>query len=192
MLQKLIEWDKELFLFLNSKHISWLDPAMLFLSSYTAWILAFIFMTVLVYVKADAWKKVSALFFMLSVGVSALLTNIIKLIIERPRPIHNQAWTDSIHAIEKYSESFSFFSSHSATTFSMAVFFFLFFRKQSKLYGILAIVWSASVAYSRIYVAKHYPLDVLIGILFGTAIGIIGYKLLVLYKERKEPLTPLS
>ncbi|WP_029903715.1 phosphatase PAP2 family protein [Prevotella sp. 10(H)] len=189
MLDKIRYWDEELFLFLNSKHMDWLDPIMLFLSSYTNWILACLLMSILIYYKAEVWKKTGVFFFLLSVGMSALLTNIIKLIIERPRPIHNELWEGTIHAIERYSHSFSFFSSHSATTFTMAVFFMLFFWKK-KIYGYLALLWAAVVAYSRIYVAKHYPFDVLVGILFGIMMGILGYKVFQSFKRRKEPLKP--
>lgn len=37
MIEKLIETDKEFFLYLNSKHASFLDPLMLALSSYEMW-----------------------------------------------------------------------------------------------------------------------------------------------------------
>jgi len=189
MLDKLQYWDEELFLFLNSKHAGWLDPIMLFLSSYADWVLACLIMAALIYFKADIRKKTGVFFFLLTTGASALLTNIIKLIIQRPRPIHNELWVDSIHALEKYSHSFSFFSSHSATTFTMAIFFYLFFHKQ-KLYGSIAIIWAAVVAYSRIYVAKHYPCDVMGGIIFGIMIGILGYKLFQSFKKKKELLRP--
>lgn len=185
MLDKLIEWDSELFLFLNSMHFSWLDPIMLFLSSYSCWILACLIMLILIYIKQKRFRNISSLFFLLSIGASALFTNIIKIIIARPRPIHNAEWEDAIHAIEEYEKSYSFFSSHSATTFTMAVFFFLFYRS-NKLYGFIAILWAAVVAYSRIYLAKHYPLDVFCGIVFGTFIGILGYRLLIYYQKQKE------
>ncbi len=189
MLHKLIEWDKELFLYLNDKNIVWLDPVMLFLSSYVDWILICLLMAFLIYFKEKIWKKTAVLFFFLSIGISGLLTNIIKRIVERPRPIHNEAWSDFIHAIEDFEASYSFFSSHSATTFSMAVFFFMFFRN-NKLYGYMAIGWASIVAYSRIYLAKHYPFDVFCGILFGTIVGILGYKLFELYIKKKERLEP--
>lgn len=191
MLRKIIEWDKELFLYLNSKHIGWLDPVMLFFSSYHFWVIMCILMAVFIYYRLEVWKKTSVIFFLLSIGASALLTNIIKMMVERPRPIHNQDWTGVIYAIERYSSSTSFFSSHSATTFTMATFFFLLFRKTGyKYYGYLAIIWATIVAYSRIYLAKHYPIDVVCGILFGITIGIIGYKLLEYYKKRKTELRP--
>lgn len=184
MLEKIIEWDKELFLLLNGKHVDWLDPVMLFLSSYLNWFLVFFILLALIYRKSNEWKRTASFFFISSIAASALLTNIIKRIIERPRPIHNELWQGTIHAIEKYSNSFSFFSSHSATTFTMAIFFLLLFREK-KLYGILATIWATLVAYSRIYVAKHYPSDVLIGIFFGTIVGILGYMMFEQFKKRK-------
>jgi len=73
----------------------------------------------------------------------------------------------------------------------MATFFLLLFRKiGSKYYGYLAIIWATIVAYSRIYLAKHYPIDVACGILFGITIGIMGYKLLEYYKNKKTGLNP--
>lgn len=185
MLDKLLEWDQELFLYLNGKHISWLDPVMLFLSSYANWIIVCIIMLVLIFLNAGARKWIASVFFLGSIGMSGLLTNIIKIIIARPRPIHNEAWNDVIHAIESYENTYSFFSSHSATTFTMSVFFFLFFRLK-RWYGILAVMWAAVVAYSRIYLAKHYPIDVFVGALFGTLIAIFGYMLYKYYVKKRE------
>lgn len=31
------DWDRELFMYLNSKSVPWLDPIMILLSTYTAW-----------------------------------------------------------------------------------------------------------------------------------------------------------
>lgn len=187
MLEKIVELDKEVFLFLNSKHIHFLDPVMLVLSSYPSWIVVCIIMAVMIYYKDKAKNILASLFFLVSIGMSGLLTNIIKVIIARPRPINNTDWEGTLHAIEKHSDTFSFFSSHSATTFTMAVFFFLFFRT-NKLYGWIAIVWATVVAYSRIYLAKHYPIDVLCGILFGIVIGILGFKVYEHFKKRNQKL----
>lgn len=191
MIHEIIEWDERLFLLLNGKYVGWLDYVMVFLSSYLCWVLSALLMLTFVYLKSDSWKKMTALFFAMTVAMSALITNIIKPIIARPRPIHNEEWDGVIRALEGTSDmSYSFFSSHSATTFSMAVFFFLIVRKLklSLYYGWAAILWAAAVAYSRIYVAKHYPLDVLCGTLFGIMMGIVGYRLLLLYQRKKDSL----
>ncbi len=189
MLDKIIEWDQELFLLLNGMHTGWLNPIMLFLSSYLCWILACLTMLAIIYFKSYSWRKLASLSFLITVGMSALITNIIKVIVERPRPIHNPDWQGLIYALEGTTDtSYSFFSSHSATTFSMAVFFALITRKiqLSRFYGYAAIIWASAVAYSRIYVAKHFPLDVFCGILFGIGMGVIGYELLQHYIKNKS------
>lgn len=191
MIHELIKWDEKLFLLLNGKYVGWMDYVMVFLSSYLCWVLSALLMLAFIYLKSDSWKKLTSLFFVLAVGFSALITNVIKPIIARPRPIHNEEWDGMIRALEGTSDtSYSFFSSHSATTFSMAVFFFLVVKKlkHSAFYGYVAIVWAAAVAYSRIYVAKHYPLDVLCGTLFGILMGIVGYRLLLLYQRKLSRL----
>lgn len=192
MLDKLIQWDQELLLYLNSKHTAWLDPVMLVLSSYWCWIIVCLLLVAFIYIKSNGWKKLTSFAFLFSIGMSALLTNLVKMMVGRPRPIHNEEWEGIIHAIEKYSTSTSFFSSHSATTFTMAIFFFLFVshNKINRIYGYLTIVWAALVAYSRIYLAKHYPSDVAIGTLFGILIGIVGYKLYEYYIREKAVLRP--
>ena len=40
------------------------------------------------------------------------------------------------------------------------------------------VLWSIMVAYSRIYVGVHYPIDVLCGLLFGAISGWTFYKVL--------------
>lgn len=188
MLQHFLDWDKNLFLYLNSKHSVYLDPIMLFLSSDIGWTLVSLLLLGVTYFKGGVYKKAASLFFLIALGACALLTNIIKEIVQRPRPIHNAAWNNTIHAIEDFDNSYSFFSSHSATTFTMAIFFFLFFRMKNKLYGYVAIFWASTVAYSRIYLAKHYPSDVICGILFGIAMGILGYKLFEYYIKKQGAL----
>jgi len=187
MLERLLDWDKEFFLYLNSINATWLDPVMLFLSSYFNWILGFLIMLALILYKGTNWRKTASIFYLLSLGMSALLTNIIKIIIARPRPIHNQEWKGLIHAIEFYEGSYSFFSSHSATTFAMCVFFFLYF-KGKRWYGYIALVWATIVAYSRIYLGKHFPLDVFCGIVFGSLVAIAGYKIYEYYIKGKTDI----
>lgn len=190
MFETLIEIDKQIFLFLNSLNREWIDPLMLMLSSYISWTIIFSLLGLLIFLSEKKFKVVAVLFYIGSVATSTLVTNILKLIIQRPRPIHEQNWQGIIHDIEKYSAAYSFFSSHAATTFCIAM-FVLLSVKTKRFIGILAVLWAFGVSYSRIYVGKHYPGDVLVGILFGSLIGYIGYigyRLFCRYATHKESL----
>ncbi len=182
-LSTIIDWDKELLLYLNSKHYDWLDPIMLGLSSFTSWTIVCLLIIFFMIYKGGVWRKSAPVFLVFSVGACIVLTNILKLFVARARPIHIEAWSDILHAIEEYESSYSFFSSHSSSSYCMAVFSLLFFR--NKIYTCAILSWATAVAYSRIYLAKHYPLDILCGMAFGIMIGILGYKIFERYKASR-------
>ena len=48
----------------------------------------------------------------------------------------------------------------------------------------LMIPWSVMVGYSRIYVGKHYPLDVICGLIFGLCSGYLFYNLFKALERR--------
>lgn len=185
MIEKLVEIDKEIFLFLNSKHQTWLDPLMLALSSYIFWGVLFALFATFIFFKSEKSKIVSVGFYTVAVVMSSLGTNVVKLIIQRPRPIHEEEWEGVIHNIEKHSAAYSFYSSHAATVFCIAMFVWLFFKPQ-RIYGVVAFLWAIGVSYSRIYVGKHYPGDVLFGTIFGLLCGYVGYKLLEKFVLKKD------
>ncbi|MDL2255207.1 phosphatase PAP2 family protein [Parabacteroides sp. OttesenSCG-928-K15] len=167
------EWDKELFVYLNSKHIPWLDPVMLFLSNQWVWtfVCLAVFLLILFYKKQP--DKRAALFYAGGLLSTFLVNNLLKLVFMRPRPGNEDLLKEIIHQLEEMGKSFSFFSSHSSASLFVAMFGTFFFR--NTYYGIALFVWAFSVAYSRIYVGKHYPLDVFVGIAFGLLMGYITY-----------------
>lgn len=187
MFEYLIEIDKQIFLFLNGLNKSWADPVMLTFSSYISWTIVFVVLGVLIYFSQKKYRLQALFFYAGSVTASTVLTNALKLVIQRPRPIHEEVWTGVIHNIERYSEAYSFFSSHAATTFCIAV-FTLLNVPHKRIYGVLALLWAFGVSYSRIYVGKHYPGDVLVGILFGSLVGYLGFRFYKRYVDRKESL----
>lgn len=187
MIDKLVEIDRTIFLFFNSKNHELLDPLMLALSSYVMWGIVFAIFGAVLFFKSKVYRLASVIFYMAAVAISSLGTNLVKLIIQRPRPIHEEAWQGVIHDIEKYSAAYSFYSSHAATSFAIATFVWFYFKSQ-KVYGVVAFTWAVGVSYSRIYVGKHYPGDVLFGILFGLLCGYVGYRLLEKYNIKKEGL----
>lgn len=183
-MHQIIDFDKQLFLDINRQHAEWLDPVMLFFSSYTAWgiIAGLIFLYVL-FVKSKERRWLAACFMFFSVAATNLSNQLIKVIVERPRPIHETAFLDVIHAIEKFDTSYSFFSAHSSSSFALAIFASLVVRRN--WFTVSTVLWALIVGYSRIYVGKHYPMDVVVGILFGSLMAVFSWKLYCYFKKRK-------
>ncbi|MDU6902751.1 MAG: phosphatase PAP2 family protein [Veillonella sp.] len=48
---------------------------------------------------------------------------------------------------------------------------------QKRYLGILALLGSIVVAFSRVYLFAHYPTDVLTGLVLGIIVGFIAWKL---------------
>ncbi|MDR2801974.1 MAG: 1-acylglycerol-3-phosphate O-acyltransferase, partial [Prevotellaceae bacterium] len=178
MLDFIITIDKQVFLFLNSLHCAWLDPLMLFASGKWSWVLLYAGMLFFFFWKRP-WKAGVLAF--LAVALTFALTDqlggVIKHAVLRPRPCQELAGL--LYSLEDCGGRFaSFVSNHAANMFGSATISALIFRKRHYTVGIYA--WAALVAYSRIYVGKHYPLDLLGGALLGIT---LGYLVFLLYKK---------
>ncbi len=77
---------------------------------------------------------------------------------------------------------FSFPSDHAVMAGAVAAGLLLAHRRL----GIVAVVAALLMAFSRVYIAAHYPWDVLAGLLLGAAVALAGWALL------RVPLTALT
>ncbi len=180
-------WDRDLFLYLNSKHNPWFDPIMYAVSTYTAWMLICVSIIVFMIYRNRIWGKRAAVFMLMGVAMNSITNNIIKILIMRPRPSNEPDLQDIIHQLGDPDNHYSFFSAHSSNSICLALFSTLYFR--NKYYGILIFAWAMTVAYSRIYVGRHYPLDIICGILFGLLTGWISDWLYQMYRNKKTSQT---
>lgn len=175
------QWDSDLLVLINSKRSEWLDSLMTAISNH--WVFAIVCAVVCVLIAYKCRKNgLTAIFFLIG-GLAAAsgLNNLLKIIVRRPRPC--ESLLGSINILEDCGDAFSFFSAHSSNAFCLALFSSLLLR--NKWYAIIINIWAVTVAYSRLYVGKHYPLDVLCGIIFGSAIGFLTFELFSLYKTSK-------
>lgn len=74
---------------------------------------------------------------------------------------------EQIRRLDGYGGRWTFPSNHAANFFSLASVLTFFYRKQRWIPWLIAVL----VAYSRVYVGRHYPLDVLAGAILGFVIG---------------------
>ena len=102
---------------------------------------------------------------MLAIGLASLLANqVLKPLVSRERPFVS---TPEILVIGSRPGDASFPSGHAANAFAGASVLARRLRTQRILWWALAVL----IAYSRIYLGVHYPLDVLGGALLGWACG---------------------
>lgn len=176
-------WDRELFLYLNSKHTPWLDPIMYLISTYTVWALVCISIIVFMVYRDRVMGQRAAVFMLVGIAINSITNNIIKVLIMRPRPSHELDLQDIIHQLGDPDNHYSFFSAHSSNSICLALFSTLYFK--NKYYGIVIFAWAMTVAYSRIYVGRHYPIDIVCGILFGLLSGWFSNWLYQKYRHKK-------
>ena len=91
---------------------------------------------------------------------TAAVSDLIKLAVSRDRPVD--------HPLVPEPTSHSFPSGHAATSFACAATLAPFVGRRGAL---VLYVLAAAIAYSRVYVGVHYPLDVIAGAALGLVVA---------------------
>lgn len=184
-----LSFDEWLFFQINNLyHSPALDWFFLFFSFYPLiiWLLIGL-LIVLIEERKDTlfiFRLTLALF--LAGGLSSI---IIKPLVARPRPDISHG-NQVIIVPEKpaavpFNNNFAFPSGHAAVAFAGA---YIVSREESsrqhkkhskhykKIARWLFFLFAALTAFSRIYLGKHYPLDVFVGALLGVLIGFVTWR----------------
>ena len=190
----MLKLDKQLFLLINGAHAPWLDAVMTFVTSAYTWIPFYVLLFVYIIIKkeynlgnpfkkrdgtrndvivAGGWKI--AVFILAATLLTFLLTDqisagVIKPLFHRLRPSHDPATENIARFITGRGGMYGFVSNHAANFFGLAAITTLFIRK--KWYTWIIFFTATLVSYSRIYVGKHFPGDVICGAILGYAIGL--------------------
>ncbi|NRB58772.1 MAG: phosphatase PAP2 family protein [Winogradskyella sp.] len=179
MLERLLELDTDLFVYLNGLGSETWDWLWLAITNKLTFVPLYALLLFLIY-KKMGWK--SLLMIMVVITLMILFTdqttNVVKRSVLRFRPCACDEIKDFIRFIaERCSSQRSFFSGHASNSMAAAVFGGLVLRPYYKRLIFILLVWAFLVAYSRIYVGVHFPVDILCGMTFGALAGFGFYKL---------------
>jgi len=186
MIERLKDWDAELFMLINGSHSDFFDFIMYWASDKFIWIPLYLYFGYLIYKEYQIKGLISLAFISITIILSDQgATHLFKNVFLRLRPCHEPGLQTFIHLVNSYcGGKYGFLSAHAANSFAVAGFLYLFIGKESTYLKYILAVWLLIIAYSRIYLAAHYPGDVLAGAIFGTAIGITVFKLYLFVLSR--------
>ena len=164
--------DKKLFYLLNTNmKCKVLDKLMIYITQ-----LGGVIFTVSLCLALIAFGKnhVRHLGFEVLTALSAttLLVHIIKKIVSRERPYNI---LENINTFNLKLKDYSFPSGHTAASFSIATILYLNIPQLMIPVMLLALL----VGISRIYLAVHYPSDVLVGFIVGSVTSIFTHSYLM-------------
>ncbi|MFV1959851.1 MAG: phosphatase PAP2 family protein, partial [Planctomycetota bacterium] len=125
---------------------------------------------------------------LIGIGLAMLLAEILWATVDRPRPPHVYEHLlttpaemascadhpDALVVRKPISNSPSFPSRHALTIGVFVTALWL----ASRRVGVLAILYGTVAAVGRVYGAKHWPSDVIAGVVFGVAIGWLTWRLI--------------
>lgn len=161
--------DRNIFFLVNNlPHNAILNSFFSLLSGIGSWGIVWLVILVVLFTVEEIEDKRCFLSLILAVVLSLILCDfLIKNIVQRPRPAY------ILHQIVEVGDTrrdFSFPSGHTTLSFAGAYVLALHHKKLKKYYFILAFL----IAFSRIYLGKHFPSDILGGIALGLAVGYIS------------------
>lgn len=188
MLDRLLELDTELFLFLNKLGSSTWDSLWLIITDEYTFVPLYAILLFLIY-KKYGLKPLLIMVLVIAgmITFTDQMTNLFKDGFMRPRPCRvDELYDLGMRYINERCGKFGFFSGHSSNSMAAAVFGGLVLRPYFKNLIFILLFWSFIVAYSRIYVGVHYPIDIVCGMTFGALAGFGFYKLNTYLLKRFE------
>ncbi|MFA5325949.1 MAG: phosphatase PAP2 family protein [Bacteroidales bacterium] len=190
----LINLDKELFIYLNGCNSAFFDPIMIFFSKIWIWIPLYVAIITWIFIKKK-WKigLIALAAILICFGLSDQISVAIKNCVERLRPCEDPSLVSTVRLLEKSGGLYGFVSSHASNVFGLAILTSFIIKVNIYSYSIFS--WASIVSYSRIYVGKHFPGDVICGIILGLIIGYTVFHIFKFvtrkFKNKKKPCTAL-
>lgn len=166
MLDLINSLDYKIFNFIN-KYVEEnlvIDNMMIFFAEYAQFL--FPLVLIILWLINKGKGRIVVFQTILAFGVALILTKFIKLLFYRDRPFVSLL---DINQLVDHSINSSFPSNHATSALVIAVSIYLFYKRL----GTACLIIAFGIAFSRIWVGVHYPVDVIAGIVFGIFISLL-------------------
>ncbi|MDR0699719.1 MAG: phosphatase PAP2 family protein [Tannerella sp.] len=187
MLEKILDYERDIFICLNSHHTLFENQFMWLFSGKIVWVPVVVTFIVALFCKNPTYWKESLVFLAAVAMVITLCdqfsSGICKPLFVRFRPTHHPEFMDNVQTVFGYrGGSYGFISSHATNAFGFATLTSLIFRY--RFYSIMLYLWATVNSYSRIYLGVHFISDIIPGIIMGIFFGWLVFKLFVFAREK--------
>ncbi|RME03866.1 MAG: phosphatase PAP2 family protein [Planctomycetota bacterium] len=183
------QWDKHLFYILNQNKIPYpLEKLALWFHSNLNYLIPLAIAMGIAFLKGRPKERRFVAWLLILIIVVGLGNKGLKYIFQRPRPPYT---LDKHHLQLRVprstipSSSYSFPSGHSAFFFALAL--YTSWHYPSLLLILLSYLLASFVAFSRIYLGVHYPLDILGGFASGSTFAALILLLQCHWTKSKTP-----
>ncbi|MDR1406614.1 MAG: phosphatase PAP2 family protein [Tannerella sp.] len=178
MLERILDIEREAFLWLNGGHTPFWDSVIWLYSGKVVWIpVAALILFMLFYGKNPKESLLILLFLVLALTLcDQFASHVCKPLFTRLRPTHHPDFMHDVQTVYGYRGGmYGFISSHAANAFGFAVFTSLLLR--NRWYAVCMLAWALIMCYSRIYLGVHFISDIVPGIFTGMLFGFLSYGL---------------
>ena len=157
LIDKLLPLERNLFLALNRAGSPFWDDAMWTYTGIVTWVPMFLFIIYIVFRN--------------------------KPLFQRYRPTYHLDFKDIVSIVNDFrGGDYGFISGHATNSIALAIFFSLLFK--NKFLTVTTIAWALLNSYSRIYIGVHFISDIVAGLIIGSLLGYLVYKMYLWYRAR--------
>lgn len=167
--------DAELMIFLNGFHNSYFDGMMYLTSEKWVWVPVYFAIFIATVMKFGLTHRMLVVLGVFAVTITladTVCADYLRPLFCRPRPSQpDSGISQFIHIVNGYRGGhYGMPSCHSANSFALAALTMTIFR--NRRLTLFIYLWALLHTYSRIYLGVHYPGDILVGGMVGTAIAL--------------------
>ena len=180
MIESIQAWDHAFFVHMNGQWVHpLLDTVMPFITNAKNTNLFLLLVALILIARFRLYGVKAIIAALIATGLADLTSSrLIKHSVGRSRP---QFVMSEVRLLVPPTGSPSFPSSHASNSFAAATTLSLFFPALS----VPALGLAAAVAYSRVYVGVHFPVDIFVGAVLGAVIGYVVFRIFSAMPRKK-------